>query len=259
VVDTVVIVPCYDEAARLASDAFARFCGATPWVSFAFVNDGSRDDTLQVLRALAARFPDRVHVIDQQPNQGKAAAVRAGMLWALERNVRFAGYWDADLATPLEEIPGFRRALGEDPQIEMAMGARIQMLGREISRNPWRHYLGRVFATAASTTLGLAVYDTQCGSKLFRVSALTRVLFEEPFVTGWIFDVEILARLVRACRATGRDPSRLVLEVPLRRWRDVAGSRVRPLDFVKAIAELERVRRTYLRDRGPARETGLGG
>lgn len=246
-IDTAIVVPCYDEASRLPSDAFFDFCAETPWVAFVFVNDGSRDGTLDVLRALAARLPERVHVVDQQPNQGKAAAVRTGMLWALGERLRFAGYWDADLATPLDEIAGFRRALDEDAQVEMAMGARIQMLGREISRSPLRHYLGRVFATAASTTLGLPVYDTQCGAKLFRVSALTRELFGEPFRTGWIFDVEILARLVRACHAEGRDPARVVLEVPLKRWRDVAGSRVRPVDFLKAIAELERVRRTYLR------------
>lgn len=242
-IDTVVVVPCYNEAERLAADAFVRACEEMPWVRFALVNDGSTDGTLERLRTLAERMPARFYVIDQQPNQGKAVAVRTGMQWALAEKVRYAGYWDADLATPLDEIPVFRRALDEHPEIELATGARIQMLGRDIARSTARHYLGRVFATAASATLGLPVYDTQCGAKLFRVSPMSRALFEEPFRTGWIFDVEILARLVRTMRAEGRDPARLVLEIPLRRWTDVAGSRVKPFDFVKAIVELERVRR----------------
>lgn len=73
-IDTAVVVPCFDEATRLPADAFARFCRDTPWASCVFVNDGSRDRTLEVLRSLAGRHPGRMHVIDQQPNQGKAGS-----------------------------------------------------------------------------------------------------------------------------------------------------------------------------------------
>ena len=121
-------------------------------------------------------------MLDQQPNQGKAAAVRAGMRRAFEQGTRYAGYWDAALATPLEEVPRFLDVLDRTPQLTVVFGARVQLLGRSIERSSVRHYLGRIFATVASNVLGLAVYDTQCGAKLFRVDEESRALFAEPFL-----------------------------------------------------------------------------
>jgi len=156
-------------------------------------------------------------------------------------------YWDADLATPLDEIPRFLRLLEEHPERQIAFGARVQLLGRSIRRSALRHYLGRVFATAASSVLGIPVYDTQCGAKLFRVSAELAALFEEPFCTNWIFDVEIIARLIRARRRTGGPGAEgVILEIPLRQWHDVGGSKVGPLDFFRGFAELVRIYRRYL-------------
>jgi hypothetical protein len=154
----------------------------------------------------------------------------------------FAGYWDADLATPLEAALEFLALLRERPELQLVMGARVQLLGRVIVRNPARHYVGRVFATLASQTLRLPVYDTQCGAKLFRVSALCRRLFETPFVTRWIFDVELLARLLRDAAGAGHpDPSALVVEFPLQRWVDVRGSKIGPLDYLSSLADLVRL------------------
>ena len=246
---SVIVVPCYNEAQRLRADAFEDFAKSYPDVRFLLVNDGSTDATLEVLRGIEARNRAQFGVIDVQPNQGKAEAVRRGMLAAFEESCDYAGYWDADLATPLEEIPWFIETLEHNPDRVLAMGSRVKLLGHEIERSAARHYLGRVFATAASLTLRLGVYDTQCGAKLLRRTPETVELFREPFLTGWIFDVELIARLIRARRASDRPPvDEAICELPLHCWVNVAGSKVKPRDFFVALVEMLRIRRAYMRD-----------
>ena len=244
-VDTTMVVPCYNEARRLPVDAFREFAAAEPRVRFLFVDDGSTDETSHVLSRLAAAAPDRVHAIVQRTNRGKAEAVRIGMLSAFASGGRYAGYWDADLATPLSEIPRFINVLDAHAERDICFGARVQLLGRAIHRRQHRHYIGRLFATAASLALRLPVYDTQCGAKLFRVSAAMHALFVEHFLGRWTFDVEIVARLAQQCARDGRRPCDVIYELPLDEWRDIDGSKVHPLDLVTALIELGRIRRLY--------------
>jgi dolichyl-phosphate beta-glucosyltransferase len=88
-------------------------------------------------------------------------------------------------------------------------------------------------------TLGVAVYDTQCGAKLFRATDETQTLFLQPFSSRWIFDVEILARLV-ATAGDGR-AEQMIYECPLDRWTDVGGSQLKPRDFARAAVDLARI------------------
>jgi dolichyl-phosphate beta-glucosyltransferase len=244
---TTIVVPCYNEAARFPAESFLRFADNAQWVRFVFVNDGSTDQTARVLERMAADAPDRFERIDQDRNRGKAEAVRTGILHAIRRGGRYVGYWDADLATPLEEIPRFVEALETHCDREVCFGARVQLLGRTIRRRPYRHYVGRVFATAAAMGLGLQVYDTQCGAKLFRVSDDLAVLFAEPFLGRWTFDIELIARLARLrAGMRGRGPEDVIYELPLDTWHDIDGSHVNLADFVKALIEIARIRRRYL-------------
>ena len=239
-----IVVPCYNEAERLDVAAFSKALGERPDTSFVFVNDGSTDDTSSVLHALSRENPGRITVLDQNVNSGKAEAVRQGMLAAFADGAELAGYWDADLATPLDAIGDFVSVLDADPRVDLVLGARVAMLGHDIERSPVRHYAGRVFATLASMTLGLSVYDTQCGAKLFRCNDATRALFDEPFGSRWVFDVELLARYLEH----GGAPSG-VRELALARWTDIPGSKVKPNDFLGGVIELARIRRRYARRR----------
>ena len=245
---TTVVVPCFNEAERLPAAAFADFAEASPAVDFLFVNDGSTDRTENILRELEERDPARFQVRSLGFNRGKAEAVREGIRAALasQPGPRYVGFWDADLATPLAAIPRLVAVLDERPEVQMVFGARVKLLGRAIERSGLRHYPGRVFATLVSLLLGLPIYDSQCGAKLFRVGDELPALFEEPFVTRWIFDVEILMRFLRARQAAGEsDVESGIYEYPLDEWKDVAGSKLRPVDVLLTIADLARVHRTY--------------
>ncbi len=246
----IVVVPCYNEATRLRLEAFAAFLNNADnrGISLLFVNDGSHDKTLPLLYAFQERFPQRVEVLDKQPNAGKAEAVRYGMQHALDcPGCAITGFWDADLATPLEQIRDLAAVLEKNPQLSMVFGARVQLLGRRIQRKPIRHYLGRCFATVASTVLRLPIYDTQCGAKLFRVTPVLRSVLSRPFRSRWIFDVEILARYIAQ---RGRNTAAIreeIYEYPLPVWTDVAGSKVAPGDFFRSFSELVEIWRRELR------------
>jgi glycosyltransferase involved in cell wall biosynthesis len=235
----IIVVPCFNETRRFDSRAFREFARRNQHIGFVFVNDGSTDRTLEMLEDLCAWDRDCFAIHDLPRNQGKAEAVRQGLLCAHAAEPAYVGYWDADLATPLAAIPTFCSLLDSRPDIEMVFGARVSLLGRSVERQFLRHYLGRIFATASSLALGIGFYDTQCGAKLFRASHEIMSLFQCPFSTRWLFDVEIIARLLATRRRTDRPRvEQIVYELPLQEWRDVAGSKVKPHDFVKAMVEL---------------------
>jgi dolichyl-phosphate beta-glucosyltransferase len=242
-----VVVPCYNEARRLQQEAFLAWLDAHPDCHFCFVNDGSGDATAEVLQALHARSPTRISVLALAENRGKAEAVRQGMLHAAATE-RFAyvGYWDADLATPLTELRRMLQVIEARDASLMVMGSRWRRLGSTIERSGVRHALGRVFATGASLVLDLPVYDSQCGAKLIR-STVISWLFDEPFSTRWLFDVEILARLRnRLGRSVVLET---VIEVPLDEWYETRGSKIGTRDFIRVPLEMLEIRRRYGRTR----------
>ena len=190
------VIPCFNEAARLPARLYAAYAQKHSTTHFTFVNDGSTDGTLQVLFALSAQLPTQLHVMDLGKNHGKAEATRLGLQAAVDSGADVVGFWDADLATPLGTVDDFSKVLAADPDIEMVFGARVALLGRDIQRLPSRHYLGRIFATLSSWVLSLRIYDTQCGAKLFRNTAALQTVIATPFGSRWIFDVEMIARFI---------------------------------------------------------------
>lgn len=245
---TLVVVPCYNEAERMDRSAFVSFAGEHPDIHFLTVNDGSRDRTGELLEELARQHPESFTALQLERNGGKAEAVRQGVMRALQMSPDFVAYWDADLATPLDAILDFRAVLEARPEIVLVMGSRIALMGRAIERQPTRHYLGRISATLASIALRLRVYDTQCGAKMFRATEETRSIFSEHFATRWIFDIEVLARMIAWRKRNSAPPiEQAIVEYPLMSWRDVRGSNIKARDYLRSFRELFTIRRRYLK------------
>jgi glycosyltransferase involved in cell wall biosynthesis len=241
------VIPCYNEALRLDVQQFREYLAGNSQTRLVFVDDGSSDATVAVLEQLRTGYEDCAEILRCGKNKGKAQAVRLGVTYALDNfQQEIVGYWDADLATPLEAGGCFLGVLDCRPKIEMVFGSRVKLLGRHVQRRAARHYLGRVFATVVSQMLRLPIYDTQCGAKLFRVTSKTRQVFAEPFLSKWVFDVEIIARYLNLYRNDPKHLEQIIYEYPLETWVDIPGSKVRPKDFLKALQDLFRIKRKYL-------------
>lgn len=244
-----IVVPCFNEAVRISIPSFQKFAQSHPQVQFIMVNDGSSDATLNVLQRLKAEFPANFQILDLKRNVGKGEAVRQGCCLALEQDPLYLGYWDADLAAPLEATEQFLDIFNRFPEIQIVIGSRLSLLGHDIDRNSWRNHLGRIFAWCAATILGVSIFDTQAGHKMFRVSDKLRKIFQIPFKSRWIFDVELLARWIgtrnRVCRLQANHS---IYEFPLEIWRDVAGTKLKSTDFIRAFAELIMIGLSFARD-----------
>lgn len=244
---SLIVVPWYNEANRVQDTPFFQFLSLNPSVDLLFVNDGSTDRTLSLLTSMQRGREDRISILDKKINGGKGEAIRDGMLAALRSTAavyKYVGFWDADLATPLSAVPQLLQKLEDTPHLDMIFGSRVRLLGRDIRRNPARHYLGRLFATVASMTLSLPIYDTQCGAKIFRVTPDLAYALAEPFLSRWIFDVEIVARYIQ--RRGRLFCFYSIYEYPLDSWEDVGGSKVKPHDFLYAALDMFKIKRRYL-------------
>ena len=239
---TTLVVPCYVEASRLVPSAFIETVASRPWLALLFVDDGSNDGTGDVLASIERSNPAQMGMLRLPKHSGKAEAVRVGILEAARSRPDYIGFWDADLATPLEAIDDFVALARRRPTMDLIIGSRINSMGRDIRRNMLRHYVSRVFATAASHALDLPVYDTQCGAKTFRASEEVLSLFTRPFDSRWIFDIEILERYLALPVTDGGAPRRgRIYELALREWHEVSGSKLHTSDFLWSFVEVFRV------------------
>ncbi|WP_420592855.1 glycosyltransferase [Robiginitalea biformata] len=236
----IIVIPCYNEFDRLPLESYREFLAGGSQTGICFVNDGSTDDTLSLLLKLQSEFEEKVVVIDQLENRGKASSVRTGVLRShADGNSDALAYLDADLACSLEECSDMVHRLN---QKEFVFASRILRVGSHIERRFSRFLIGRVIATIISEILGIKVYDTQCGCKVFR-SSLVPILFSEPLSSRWLFDVELISRFL-----AHHGPDKGVAsmeEIPIRRWIDRGESKVRFTYFFQLWADLWRIRKKH--------------
>lgn len=235
------IIPCYNEEFRLKTESFIQFEENNPNIHFLFVDDGSQDSTSILIQELCHKMTNSASLILNK-NVGKGEAIRSAVL-AYRDNLKkyeFIGYWDADLSTPLDELNDLLAVIQKNKNIKFIMGTRFARLGAHIVRKRSRHYLGRLFATVVSILIREPVYDTQCGAKLIASSHVMQ-LFKDKFISKWLFDVELIIR----CKMFYPNYHEMIFEHPLTKWNDVAGSKLRFKDFLRAPMELLSIWNAY--------------
>ncbi|MGS0748054.1 glycosyltransferase [Halpernia sp. GG3] len=238
----VIIIPCYNEGNRLPLKSYTNFLRNIENCSLVFANDGSTDHTEAVLKTIKNEFPAKVEIINLPKNVGKAQTIQIATLQCLKEYpaAKKIGYLDADLATSLEEWLLISENINEN--IIFAFGSRISKIDTNINRKNYRHYLGRFIATAISTLLKLHVYDSQCGCKVFRRDVAEKV-FQEPFISKWLFDVELFFRLKNIF--SGERMKSICREIPLQEWQDVEESKVHFTYFFRLWYDLFLINKKY--------------
>src|SRR6201987_5125464 len=210
------VIPCYNEAARIGEtlrltiDYLAANAVDSELI---VVNDGSTDATSTIARKNLASAKIATHLLENFPNRGKGAAVRTGLLAATKP---IGLFFDADLSTPLSEIPKVIEPIANG-DIDLAFGSRA--LDRSLIgiRQPWRReQAGRVFNLIVRLATGMPFWDTQCGFKAFRLD-VCRPILGKAHTIGFAFDVELLFLAHRA--------GLRLREIPVR-WNHAEGSKV---------------------------------
>ena len=238
----VIIIPCYNEADRLDTNKFIDYLSKNSHLHFIFIDDGSTDNTNLIIKQIILKFNSLASLLINETNKGKAESVRLGVIESYKMNPDYIGFLDADLAAPIGEIDNLLKIIKKDKTKEVVFASRIQLIGSEIKRNYFRHFFGRVFATVVSNILNLPVYDTQCGAKIFSRKICDDIFYEQ-FISPWLFDVELFARLLNVY---GMERTiQMSYEYPVSKWVDIDGSKVKPIYFLKAPFELLKIVRHY--------------
>lgn len=241
---TCIVIPCYNEETRLHLNELLLFAENNKEIHLLLIDDCSTDKTFQCISSLVIDAINKnITVLQNDVNKGKAETIRNGILNSNHLGrFKYLGFWDADMATPLNEINWFFHFINHFNEKKVFYGSRCLRLGSTIKRKFIRQFLGRMFATVVSKSLDLPVYDTQCGAKLF-VHETAIELFSQPFLSKWFFDVELLFRYKNKY---GKEQTLMdFYEVPLQNWEHKEGSKLKIVDFIKAPIQLYRINNAY--------------
>jgi dolichyl-phosphate beta-glucosyltransferase len=184
-----IVIPAYNEHRRIGETLrrILDYLHQQNWrAEVVAVDDGSRDDTAQIIASFARENPE-VRLVSNPGNQGKGYAVRNGMLNARGKYMLFT---DADLSSPLSEAAKLFAAL--DAGADVAIGSRWLDPSLQVQRQPLkRRIYSRTFNLYLRIFLGLTFHDTQCGFKAFTRRAAAAI-FPTQQIMRWGFDPEIL-------------------------------------------------------------------
>jgi len=237
-----VVIPCYNEEERLLSKEFTSFIKKNSGYHLCFVNDGSKDNTLDVLNKLREGREDFITVYDCEKNGGKAEAVRQGMLhMAKKQDLDYIGFLDADLSTDLSDFDDLVSTI-ESTNYKIVSGSRISRMGANITKESARKIISLSVNYIIRKILSMDFKDTQCGAKIFHKDVI-ETSFKDKFVTQWIFDVEIFKRIT--LKYGLENAKNMLCEQPLKRWIHADGSKLSMKDSFKIIGQLGQIALHY--------------
>ncbi len=237
-----VVIPCYNEEDRLLSKEFLNFIDKNTGYHLCFVNNGSKDKTLEVLNALRKGREDFITVYDCEKNGGKAEAVRLGMLhMATHKDLDYIGFLDADLSTDLSDFDDLVSTI-ENSNYKIVSGSRISRMGADITKESARKIISLTINFIIRKILSMDFKDTQCGAKIFSKDVI-EISFKDKFVTQWIFDVEIFKRITHHFGLA--KAKEILCEQPLKRWIHADGSKLSMKDSIKIVGQLGQIAWTY--------------
>jgi CheY-like chemotaxis protein/glycosyltransferase involved in cell wall biosynthesis len=237
-----VVIPCYNEERRLLSNAFIDFIVKNSGYHLCFVNDGSTDNTLEVLNSLRQGREDFITVHNCEKNGGKAEAVRQGMLlMAQKKDLDYIGFLDADLSTDLKDFDDLVSTI-ENSNYKIVSGSRISRMGAYITKDSARKIISLTINFIIRKILSMDFKDTQCGAKIFHKDVI-KISFGKKFVTQWIFDVEVFRRITLHFGLN--KAKEMVCEQPLKRWIHTDGSKLSMKDSIKIFGQLVQIAWAY--------------
>ena len=217
-----IIIPCYNESQRLPFAQFADFLKNNKDYLLCFVNDGSKDDTLECLEDFCLNH-NNATFYDMPTNVGKAEAVRTGVNYVLNQfSTETVGFLDADLSTSLEDYKKIVNTLITEKK-SVVFGSRKIVKNKNIKRSKFREFASYMVGLTIQVILGLPIKDTQCGAKVFSNQAATKA-FKDAFISRWIFDVEVFIKLKNWFGK--KEIMHQMIEFPLPKWEDVDGSKI---------------------------------
>lgn len=239
-----VVIPCYNEEKRLIHKEFTDFIDKNSGYHLCFINDGSTDQTLEVLNDLRNGREDFITVYNCKENGGKAEAVRQGMLlMSKKEDLDYIGFLDADLSTDLTDFDDLVSTI-ENSDYVIVSGSRIRRMGANITKESARSIISLTINFIIRKILSMDFKDTQCGAKIFHKDVIG-ISFDKKFVTKWIFDVEIFRRITLHFGL--KKTKQILCEQPLRRWIHVDDSKLSMKDSIKIVGQLGQIAWSYQR------------
>tara|TARA_R110002051_G_scaffold74049_4_gene134850 strand:+ start:9671 stop:10810 length:1140 start_codon:yes stop_codon:yes gene_type:complete len=237
-----VVIPCYNEEERLLSTEFKDFAHKNLGYHLCFVNDGSTDKTLEVLEKLKKGSESNISIYNCKQNGGKAEAVRQGMLHlAKDEQLDYIGFLDADLSTDFRDFDDLVETLDQS-NFKIVSGSRMSRMGANITKESARKIISMTINLIIRTILRMPFNDTQCGAKVMDRSVVP-LLFDKPFITKWLFDVEMFIRMRKHYGKT--EAKKFICEQPLKRWIHADGSKLSMKDSVKIVGQLAKIAFVY--------------